>query len=42
MNLNTSLANEISMAKIKLINLEEVERHREMEMEEIRRMLFDQ
>lgn len=40
-NLNTSLVNEISMVKTKLINLEERERHREVEKEEMRKMLFD-
>lgn len=41
-NLKTSLANEMSMLKTKLMNMEEWEMHREVEMEEIRRMIFDQ
>ncbi|KAK1428032.1 hypothetical protein QVD17_16859 [Tagetes erecta] len=40
--LNTSLANELSMVKTKLMNLEERERHRESEMEDLRKIVLDQ
>lgn len=41
-NLKPSLDNELSMVKTKIINLEKREKHQEVEMEEMRRMLFDQ
>ncbi|KAK1406292.1 hypothetical protein QVD17_41585 [Tagetes erecta] len=40
--LNTSLANELSMVKTKLMNVEERERHRESEMEDLSRIVLDQ
>jgi len=40
--LNTSLANELSMVKTKLINVEERERHRESEMNDLSKIVLDQ
>ncbi|KAK1411667.1 hypothetical protein QVD17_38224 [Tagetes erecta] len=40
--LNTSLPNELIMVKTKLINLEERERHRETEMEDMQKLVLDQ
>ncbi|KAK1427987.1 hypothetical protein QVD17_16787 [Tagetes erecta] len=40
--LNTSLANELSMVKTKLMNVEERERHKESEMEDLRKIVLDQ
>ncbi|KAK1431949.1 hypothetical protein QVD17_08767 [Tagetes erecta] len=39
---NTSLANELSMIKTKLINAKERERHKESEMDDLRRIVLDQ
>lgn len=41
-NLNTSLGNELSMVKTKLINLETREKHMEEEMAKMRKMILDQ
>jgi len=41
-NLDTSLANELSMVKTKLINVEERERHREAEIRDLRKLTLDQ
>ncbi|KAK1407771.1 hypothetical protein QVD17_39398 [Tagetes erecta] len=40
--LNTSLANELSIVKTKLMNLEKRERHYETEMEDLRKIVLDQ
>jgi len=40
--LNMSLANELSRVETKLINMEERERHRESEMEDLRKIVLDQ
>lgn len=41
-NVNTSLANDLGMIKTKLMNMEECERHREAEMEDMRKTILDQ
>lgn len=40
-NLNTALANELSMVKTKLMKLESREKHMEVEMNEMRKLLVD-